>query len=213
MLIGGVGGTFAVPAAQATTGNADGLPEPKVLVNASIGDAYIGRFYLSRIERRSGIESAVLDIDYTESVEHEFMVGDGEFYQYNKQGSLTSWTASLYPFEYRNGLMSCNLLVPGTTTQVLGKLVMDKPSNLDTATHPNQETVNAKLTVGATTYAATFSQAEDDNPTPASLPKAVETGSGPVVGTEPPVTESPATAPVETTGVYSSVVRLTNSLA
>jgi hypothetical protein len=213
VLVGGAAGAFAIAPAQATTGNADGLPEPKVLVNPSIGDAYIGRFYLARIDRRAGIESAVLDIDYTESVEHEFMVGDGEFYQYNKQGSLTSWTASLYPFEYTHGLMSCNLLVPGTTTQVLGKIVMDKPSNLDTPTHPNQETINVKLTIGSSTYAATFSQVEDDNPTPASLPKAVETGSGPVVGTEPPIAESPTTAPVETTGVYASVVKLTNSLS
>jgi hypothetical protein len=72
--------------------------------------------------------------------------------------------------------MSCNLLVPGTTNDVLGKLVQNRPKNLDTASHPNQETITAKLTLGSHTYSATFSQSEDDNPTPAKLPRAVQTG-------------------------------------
>ncbi len=171
-----VGLLVALPSAQATTGNAEGLPEPKVLVNPSIGDFYIGRFYLSRISRSAHLESAVLDVDYTESVEHEFIVGDGQFYRYNSRGQLTSFTASLYPYVYRHGLMSCNLLVPGTTNDVLGKLVQNRPKHLDTAAHPNQETITAKLTLGSHTYSATFSQSEDDNPTPAKLPRAVQTG-------------------------------------
>ncbi len=169
-------GVLALSPAQATTGNADGLPEPKILVNPAIGDFYIGRFYLSRIARSARIESAVLDVDYTESVEHEFIVGDGQFYRYNSAGKLTSFTTSLYPYVYKNGLMSCNLLVPGTTDVVEGKLVLNKPKDLDTEAHPNQETITGKLTLGKHTYSATFKQAEDDNPTPKVLPRAVQTG-------------------------------------
>jgi hypothetical protein len=208
-------GAVAIGPAQATTGNADGLPEPKILVNPAIGDAYIGRFYLSRIERRAGLVSAVLDVDYTESVEHEFMVGDGEFYQYNAQGSLTSWTASLYPYVYKNGLMTCNLLVPGTTTKVLGKLVLDKPINFDTPAHPNQETLNGKLTIAHKTYAATFRQVEDDDPTPATLPKAVQTGAAAASSPEIPAVTLESHSSTSSTaeqGVYASVVRLTNAL-
>ncbi len=169
-------GALAISPAHATTGNAEGLPEPKILVNPAIGDFYIGRFYLSRIARSAHIESAVLDVDYTESVEHEFIVGDGQFYRYDSKGRLTSFTASLYPYVYKNGLMSCNLLVPGTTNQILGKLVQSKPKDLDTASHPNQETITAKLTLGHHTYPATFRQSEDDNPAPSALPRAVQTG-------------------------------------
>jgi hypothetical protein len=169
-------GALAISPAHATTGNADGLPEPKILVNPAIGDFYIGRFYLSRISRSAHIESAVLDVDYTESVQHEFIVGDGQFYRYDSKGRLTSFTTSLYPYVYKHGLMSCNLLVPGTTNDVLGKLVENKPKNLDTASHPNQETITARLTLGGHTYSATFRQSEDDNPAPAVLPRAVQTG-------------------------------------
>jgi hypothetical protein len=206
-LIGAAAFMSATVPAQATTGNADGLPEPKILVNPSIGDYYIGRFYLSRIERSAGIVSAVLDVDYSESVEHEFMVGDGQFYQYNAQGKLTSWTASLYPYVYKNGLMSCNLLVPGTTTQVLGKLVLNKPSNPDTPSHPNQEIISGKLTIGSKTYAATFRQAEDDNPTPAVLPKAVQTASAKTASF------SSGASTATGSGVYASVVELASALS
>jgi hypothetical protein len=215
-LVGVAVGIFATLPAQATTGNADGLPEPKVLVNPAIGDAYIGRFYLSRIERRSGLVSAVLDIDYTESVEHEFIVGDGEFYQYNKRGELTSWTASLYPFEYDNGLMTCNLLVPGTTNQILGRLVLDKPTDLDRPSHPNQEKINGTLTVGSSTYAASFRQVEDDLPAPTVLPQAVQVGAAPAVTPEAPAAvrqESSTAAPGTDGGVYASVVQLVKALS
>ncbi|HSZ04930.1 MAG TPA: hypothetical protein VK778_06980 [Solirubrobacteraceae bacterium] len=217
-LVGVGAGMYATLPAQATTGNADGLPEPKVLVNPAIGDAYIGRFYLSRIERRAGLVSAVLDIDYTESVEHEFMVGDGEFYQYDKRGELTSWTASLYPFEYRNGVMTCNLLVPGTTTQVLGRLVLDKPSDLDTPAHPNQEKLNGTLTVGGTSYSASFRQVEDDLPAPTVLPRAAQVGAAPTASPEAPAAvrqESSAAAPNANAdaGVYASVVALVKALS
>lgn len=200
---------LALSPAQATTGNADGLPEPKILVNPSIGDFYIGRFYLTKVERSSGVQSAVLDIDYTESVEHEFIVGDGQFYQYDAQGKLTSWTASLYPFVYKNGLMYCNLLVPGSVSQVIGKLVFEKPHPLDTASHPNQETVDAKLTIGAQTYNATFKQAEDDTPAPAVLPKAQQTGSASATTGQVPVAESGTSVG----GVYSSVVHYAETLS
>jgi hypothetical protein len=207
-LIGAAAFMSATLPAQATTGNADGLPEPKILVNPAIGDFYIGRFYLSRIERSAGLISAVLDVDYTESVQHEFMVGDGQFYQYNAQGKLTSWTASLYPYVYKNGLLSCNLLVPGTTTQVLGKLVLNKPSNLDTPAHPNQEVINGKLTIGSKTYAATFRQAEDDNPTPTVLPKAVQTASAKTSSTSFSAGDSASGS-----GVYASVVQFASALS
>jgi hypothetical protein len=72
--------------------------------------------------------------------------------------------------------MTCNLLVPGTTNRVLGKLVQYKPIHPDTAAHPNQETIVARLTIGGHTYGATFRQAEDDRPTPARLPRATQTG-------------------------------------
>ena len=208
-LIGAAAFMSATLPAHATTGNADGLPEPKILVNPAIGDFYIGRFYLSRIERSAGLVSAVLDVDYTESVQHEFMVGDGEFYQYNAQGKLTSWTASLYPYVYKNGLLSCNLLVPGTTTQVLGKLVLNKPSDLDTPAHPNQEIINGKLTIGSKTYAATFRQAEDDNPTPTVLPKAVQTASARTKTASFSAGDSTATG----SGVYASVVHFASALS
>lgn len=207
-------GATATAPAGATTGNADGLPPPKILVNTAIGDRYIGRFYLSRIERRAGLVSAVLDVDYTESVVHDFMVGDGEFYQYNQQGQLTSWTASLYPYVYKNGLMSCNLLVPGTTNKVLGRLVLEKPSKLDTATHPNQEVINGKLTIGSSTYAATFDQVEDDLPTPASLPRAVQVGSPAGSSAPPPGSVAAAESPPSesTAGVFASVVHYAAAL-
>lgn len=207
-LIGGAAAVLPSTAAQATTGNADGLPEPKILVNPSIGDFYIGRFYLSRVEKRAGLESAVLDVDYTESVEHEFIVGDGQFYQYNKQGTLTSWTASLYPYVYSHGLMSCNLLVPGTTNQVLGKLVLNKPTDLDTASHPNQETITGKLTLGHSTYAVTLKQSEDDNPAPKVLPKATQTAN--LAKAASVSGASPATTSL--TGVYASVARFSQAL-
>jgi hypothetical protein len=210
-LLGVGAGMYATLPAHATTGNADGLPEPKVLVNPAIGDAYIGRFYLSRIERRAGLVSAVLDIDYTESVEHEFMVGDGELYQYNKRGELTSWTASLYPFEYKNGLMTCNLLVPGTVNQVLGRLVLDKPSDLDTPEHSNQEKINGTLTVGSTTYSASWRQVEDDLPAPAVLPRAVQVGAAPRVSPEAPAAVQESSA--ADGGVYASVVQLVKALS
>ena len=215
-LVGVGAGMYATLPAQATTGNADGLPEPKVLVNPAIGDAYVGRFYLSRIERRAGLVSAVLDIDYTESVEHEFMVGDGEFYQYDKRGELTSWTASLYPFEYRDGQMTCNLLVPGTTTQVLGRLVLDRPSDLDTQAHANQEKINGKLTVGSTTYSASFRQVEDDLPAPTVLPRAVQVGAAAAVSPEAPAAvsqEASGSTSGAGAGVYASVVAAIEALS
>jgi hypothetical protein len=203
----------AAAPALATTGDADGLPPPKILVNTAIGDKYIGRFYLSRIERRAGLESAVLDVDYTESVVHDFMVGDGEFYQYNQQGQLTSWTASLYPYVYAHGLMSCNLLVPGTTNKVLGKLVLEKPSKLDTAAHPNQEVISGRLTIGSSTYAATFAQAEDDLPTPGTLPRAVQVGSAAGSMASPPASASAeAVASESAAGVFASVVHYAGAL-
>lgn len=206
-------GAGASTSAQATTGDADGLPPPKILVNTAIGDRYIGRFYLSRIERRAGLVSAVLDVDYTESVVHDFMVGDGQFYQYNQQGQLTSWTASLYPYVYAHGLMSCNLLVPGTTNKLLGKLVLEKPSNLDTPAHPNQEVISGRLTIGSSTYAATFAQAEDDLPTPSSLPRAVQVGAAAGSTASPP---SPASAEAVSSeppeGVFASVVHYAGAL-
>ena len=206
-------GASATAPAGATTGNADGLPPPKILVNTALGDRYIGRFYLSRIERRAGLTSAVLDIDYTESVVHDFMVGDGEFYQYDQKGELTSWTASLYPFAYKEGLMSCNLLVPGTTNKVLGRLVLEKPSKQDTAGHPNQEVINAKLTIGSSTYAATFAQSEDDRPAPTTLPRAVQVGS-PGKSSALPGGSVPAesVSSESTAGVFASVVRYAAAL-
>ena len=71
----GAWGILSTASVLATTGNAEGFPPPKVRVDPSIGDLYIGRFYLSRVERRAGLISAVLDIDYTESVVNNFLVG------------------------------------------------------------------------------------------------------------------------------------------
>jgi hypothetical protein len=208
---GAIYGGVAAMSAQATTGNADGLPEPKILVNTDIGDRYIGRFYLTEIERSARLESAVLDVDYTESVEHEFLVGDAYFYQYNRAGRLTSWTASMYPWVYRNGLMSLNLLVPGTLNDVLGKMVISTPTNLDTPEHPNQERIAVALTIGAQTYKAVFRQVEDDNPTPTQLPKAKQL---PSTNTAPPA-EPPSEAgeASEGTGVYASVVHYATTLS
>jgi hypothetical protein len=203
-------GGFAAVGAQATTGNADGYPEPKVLVKTDIGDRYIGRFYLDEIERSARVESAVLDIDYTESVQHEFLVGDAYFYQYDRAGRLTSWTAAMYPWVYENGLMSLNLLVPGSLTQQLGKMVISKPTNLDTPEHPNQERIAVALTIGSSTYKAVFRQVEDDNPTPADLPKAKQT---PAQNTaEPAEPPSEAAETSEGTGVYASVVHYATTL-
>jgi hypothetical protein len=206
----GAAGGFVAVSAQATTGNADGYPEPKVLVKADIGDRYIGRFYLKEIERSSRVESAVLDVDYTESVEHEFLVGDAYFYQYDRAGKLTSWTAAMYPWVYENGLMSLNLLVPGSLTQHLGKIVISKPTNLDTPEHPNQEHIAVALTIGGSTYKAVFRQVEDDNPTPADLPKAKQTPSQSTAEPAEPPSEAAETS--EGTGVYASVVHYATTL-
>jgi len=163
-------------AARATTGNADGLPAPKVLVDPGIGRYYVGRFYLVRIDRQAGIVSAVLDIDYSESVLEEFLVGDGVFYEYDERGQRRSWTASLYPFTWKHGVMTCNLLVPGTTDKVLGHLTLDKPTDLNSSTNPNQEKIVGKLTVGDATSSAKFRQVEDSRAYPAVLPRARLTG-------------------------------------
>jgi len=196
--------------AQATTGNADGYPEPKILVNTAIGDRYIGRFYLKEVERSARIESAVLDVDYSESVEHEFLVGDAYFYQYNRAGRLTSWTAAMYPWVYRNGLMSLNLLVPGSLTQRLGKMVISKPTNLDTPAHPNQERIAVALTIGSSTYKAVFQQVEDDAPTPAQLPKARQTASYNTAPPAEPPSEAGETS--EGAGVFASIVHYATTL-
>jgi hypothetical protein len=206
----GAAGGFVAVSAQATTGNADGYPEPKVLVKTDIGDRYIGRFYLKEIERSARVESAVLDVDYTESVEHEFLVGDAYFYQYDRAGRLTSWTAAMYPWVYENGLMSLNLLVPGSLTQHLGKIVISKPTNLDTPEHPNQEHIAVALTIGGSTYKAVFRQVEDDNPTPADLPKAKQTPSQSTAEPAEPPSEAAETS--EGTGVYASVVHYATTL-
>lgn len=191
---------------QATTGNPEGLPAPKVKVDPAIGDLYVGRFYLSRVERRAGLISAVLDVNYTESVISNFLIGIAEFHQYDKSGRPTAWTASMYPFEYRNGRMYCKLLEPGTTDQVLGRLVLEKPAGLDTPEHPNQETVGGRLTIGGSTYNVGFRQAESSGPPPAQLPRAEQTGPGTPLR---PGAAAPAGA---TAGLYTSVVRYAEAL-
>jgi hypothetical protein len=109
--------------------------------------------------------------------------------------------------------MSCNLLVPGTTNQVLGKLVLGKPSRLDTAAHPNQEVISGRLTIGSSTYAATFAQVEDDLPTPATLPRAVQVGSAAGPAASPPSSAAAeAVASESAAGVFASVVHYAGAL-
>jgi hypothetical protein len=177
-----------------------------VKVDPSIGHLYIGRFYLSRVERRAGLISAVLDINYTESVVNNFLVGIAQFYQYDKNGRPAGWTASMYPFEYRHGRMYCDLLEPGTTDQVLGRLMLERPAGLDTPEHPNQETVAGKLTIDGSTYSVGFRQAEASGPPPTPLPRAEQTG--PAVTVLPGAAGSAPT----TAGLYASVVRYAEAL-
>ena len=107
----------------------------------------------------------------------------------------------MYPFEYRNGRLSCNLLAPGTTDQVLGRLVLGKPAGLDTPARPNQETLAGKLTIRGLTYNVSFRQAEDSAPPPEQLPPAAQTGPPAVLRPGAPVPAAGASA-----GVYASVV-------
>ncbi len=190
--------------AGATTGNAEGLPVPKAKVPTSIGDLYLGRFFIRSIGRGAKIQSGVIDVDYTEFSVHQFLVGNGEFYQYDSQGNLTSFTTSLYPWEARGEHIYCNLLVAGTSDHVVGRLALGRPPVADTDAHPYQETISGTITLNGATYPLTLRQAEDNAPPMTVLPRAVQIG---------PAT--PGEAALETArnaGVYASAARYAVSL-
>lgn len=160
----------------ATTGDPEGFPPPKARVEPAIGDRYVGRFYLAKVERPARLIGAVFEIDYTEYVVNNFLVGTAQFYAYGPSGRPEEWTASMYPFEYRARRLICDLRAAGDPQLVVGYLTMAPPTGLDTPLHPNRETIDSKLTIGRGTYNVTLVQSSDDAPVPTRIPRATQTG-------------------------------------
>jgi hypothetical protein len=209
-------GISPVVPADATTGNGEGLPVPRVLVNPIVGHDYVGTFLLDAVQRGSGIAGGRLDVEYTRYRQTPFLAGSAQFEQYVSNGSLTSWVATTYPWVYRRSRMLSDLTVPGAPNHVIGRLTFTRIVHPDTAAKQSGEQIEGTLRVGGSTYAVRFRQLGDDVVPPSRLPNLKvlpPVGGRRGLPVHVPEAPGPAMATNATNaGVYASVVLLVRSI-
>jgi hypothetical protein len=130
--------------AHATTGPSQNL-KPTFRVSSKFGQQFVGQYILKSIPSAARVQSAALGIEVNDS---GFLYGIGQFYGYDRAGSQSSWTATLYHFHQTGKLqMTLELLAPASQTTVLGRLVVAPPQH---------STLTGKIVLSGHTYPVVF---------------------------------------------------------
>jgi hypothetical protein len=180
LITGSVATFIGVTSAGATTGNAAGLPVPSVRVAVPVGDPFLGRFYLTSVERRAHVMSGVIDMLFEdESYEEPFFYAQTQLHVTGAAGNAQTLVEWLYPFRYSHGRLSAGIVEVGTVTDqdrngtTVGRISFAVPKK-----EPSEvKTVSGELTLnGRGPFRVTFKRTSDDLAIPEHLPKAKQTG-------------------------------------
>jgi hypothetical protein len=120
--------SVAVGVAGATTGP-NGTSTPKVLVPATIGNQFTGRFVVTRVDRHAKIHDGQISIDYTHTAT-PYLFGSVQLGSYDADGRQSTLVANLYPFAYRKGKLHAAIYIPGSKKTV-GSFTFKRPANPD----------------------------------------------------------------------------------
>ena len=112
-------GFMLVPArAYATTGPTDFLPASKYKIAGPVRVLYTGQYVFVSAASGSRLTGGAMGVEVSD---RGSLYGLAQFYGYDKRGSKTVWTATLYNFRQVNKRMALDILGP-TGTPVLGHL-------------------------------------------------------------------------------------------
>jgi hypothetical protein len=139
--------------ADATTGVGAGLPQPRVSVAPAIGDIFVGAYTIKEIDRRAGIRSGELMMDYTE-IPRPHMVGNLTIYGYDSAGRQSTSSENVYPFQFKRRMLRAGILTQGSL-QRIGAVTFQLP------TDPNN--LSGTITWRGGTYDVVYQRADDDD--------------------------------------------------